>query len=123
MRRRLHLALPLRLRLAALGADPEGARAKQEEGLKAYADGRFDDAVDAFRTAYALDDEPIYLFSWGQAEVARGDCAAAVEVRMRPSEAGNAVNGDFMWGGYTGCMRCGHPGPSSLGGAGGGGRR
>jgi tetratricopeptide (TPR) repeat protein len=46
-------------------------------GLRAYAVGRYDQAIDAFQQAYQLDPTPDLLYALAQAQRMKGDCKAA----------------------------------------------
>ena len=57
-------------------------------GQERYADGEFEDAAAALQRAYELDDRPLFLYAWAQAERQSGDCAAAVKLYERFLESG-----------------------------------
>lgn len=63
------------LLVAALAAEP-GSDA--EAGVKAFADGRYEDAARILERAYAVEPEPALLFAWAQAERYAGHCDVAV---------------------------------------------
>jgi tetratricopeptide (TPR) repeat protein len=60
-------------------------------GLRAYAVGRYDQAIEAFQQAYQLDPTPDLLYALAQAQRMKGDCKAAATsyrayLRTGPSE-------------------------------------
>lgn len=63
------------LLVAALAAEP-GSDA--EAGVKAFADGRYEDAARILERAYAVEPDPALLFAWAQAERYAGHCDVAV---------------------------------------------
>jgi tetratricopeptide (TPR) repeat protein len=72
----------------AVAAPADDLRAS---GLRAYAVGRYDQAIEAFQQAYQLDPTPDLLYALAQAQRMKGDCrAAAVSyrayLRTGPSE-------------------------------------
>ncbi|MEZ4400703.1 MAG: protein kinase [Kofleriaceae bacterium] len=70
--------------LASRGsARAEDASATFERGLKAYAEGQYADAAEAFERAYAARPAAGVLFNLAQARRKAGQCAAAVEAYRR----------------------------------------
>lgn len=63
----------LALTLAATVASPEA-----DEGVKAFAEGRYEDAARILGQAYEAEPEPELLFAWAQAERYAGHCDEAV---------------------------------------------
>lgn len=55
-----------------------GPRSDAEEGVEAFAEGRYDDAARILERAYAATPEPPLLFAWAQAERYAGRCDVAV---------------------------------------------
>ena len=49
-----------------------------ERGLRAYAVGHYDDAIDSFQRGYELAPRADFLYALGQAQRMKGDCRAAV---------------------------------------------
>lgn len=71
---------------AARGEPPAmapAARAHLEDGLRAYAARDWGEAIAEFRTGYAIDPHPDFLFPWAQATRLSGDCAAALPLYRR----------------------------------------
>ena len=64
-------------------AGEEEADAEFQRGVERYEAGSHEEASAAFEHAYALDANPLYLFSWAQAEVAADHCEQAVIVFRR----------------------------------------
>lgn len=65
--------------LAAADDDPRArARTLTREGLRAFEDGRYATAIDAFEEAYALAPLPALLLNIAQAHRLDGDCRAAL---------------------------------------------
>jgi len=60
---------------AALAAEPNP---DAEAGVKAFAEGRYDDAARILERAYAVAPDPVLLFAWAQAERYAGRCDVAV---------------------------------------------
>jgi tetratricopeptide (TPR) repeat protein len=60
---------------AALAAEPAP---DAEAGVKAFAEGRYDDAARILERAYAAEPDPTLLFAWAQAERYAGRCDVAV---------------------------------------------
>jgi tetratricopeptide (TPR) repeat protein len=71
----LLLAIPLSAR-----ADDPKAEAKQhiDRASTLHKDGRFAEALDELKTAYALDPQPQLLFAMGQIHVSLGQCPKAI---------------------------------------------
>lgn len=62
-----------------------------ERGLRSYAVGRYDEAIDAFQRGYEIEPRPDFLYALGQAQRMRGDCKAAAAsyrayLRTSPAE-------------------------------------
>ena len=66
------LVAPLRA-TAAPSATTRSAKEEYQDGLRAYAAARFDEAAAAFERAYALAPRPLILFNVGQARRKMGD--------------------------------------------------
>ena len=60
---------------AALAAEPSP---DAEAGVKAFAEGRYDDAARILERVYAVEPDPALLFAWAQAERYAGRCDVAV---------------------------------------------
>lgn len=60
---------------AALAAEPSS---DAEAGVKAFAEGRYEDAARILERAYASEPDPALLFAWAQAERYAGRCDVAV---------------------------------------------
>lgn len=63
-----------------------------DEGLEAYAKGKFDVAVSRFEAAYHIDPNPVLLYAWAQAERKRNNCDRAHDlyqkyIDSKPTEA------------------------------------
>ena len=73
----------------ALGPGPaQDAQAPAaERAEEAFAAGRWDEAAEAFATAYAEDANPRYLYAQAQATRKAGDCRAAIELYAQFLEA------------------------------------
>ena len=59
------------------------ARREFERATSLYAQGRYDDALDAYARAYALTDAPELLFNIGQCHAALGEQQAAIRAYRR----------------------------------------
>jgi tetratricopeptide (TPR) repeat protein len=62
-----------------------------QRGLRSYAVGRYDEAIDAFQRGYELSARADFLYALGQAQRMKGDCRAAIAsyrayLRTAPSE-------------------------------------
>ncbi len=66
----------------ALPANAE-AKAHLANGTEHYKRSEFDDAVEEFRKGYEIEADPVFLYSWAQAERRRGNCAASVKLYQR----------------------------------------
>ena len=68
-----------------------GARAHLERGLSAYADHKWNQAIEELRAGYQIDPHPDFLFPWAQATRLSGDCAGALPLYRRAlAEAASA---------------------------------
>jgi tetratricopeptide (TPR) repeat protein len=70
------VALVVTLAIAPL-ARAAPADALLESGLRSYAVGRYDEAIDAFQRGFKLDGRADFLYALGQAQRMKGDCKAA----------------------------------------------
>jgi tetratricopeptide (TPR) repeat protein len=73
----IHLGRPAR----AQELEPrEQAHARSDEGLAAFNQGRYREAIALFDEAYALSPMPLLLFNSAQAHRLKGDCQEALEL-------------------------------------------
>ncbi|MDZ4693996.1 MAG: hypothetical protein SGI86_02540 [Deltaproteobacteria bacterium] len=56
---------------------PSSSQQRYDDGLAAYAEHRFAEAIAAFAAAYALEERADILFAWAQATRLAGECDAA----------------------------------------------
>lgn len=78
------IAVVLAAPLAAHAEDPKvEAKHHVERATQLHKDGRFADALDELKTAYALDPEPQLLYAMGQLLVKLGRCAEAINYYQR----------------------------------------
>jgi len=87
MRTVVALALLLFARIAVAAPGDE----LLQRGLRSYAVGRYDEAIDAFQRGYELSARADFLYALGQAQRMKGDCRAAIAsyrayLRTAPSE-------------------------------------
>lgn len=61
----------------------EEARGHFERGQAAFADGEYETAITELKAAYAIEEAPILLYAWAQAERLAGDCERAIELYAR----------------------------------------
>jgi len=61
----------------------EEARGHFERGQAAFAEGEYDKAITELKAAYAIEEAPILLYAWAQAERLAGDCERAIELYAR----------------------------------------
>jgi tetratricopeptide (TPR) repeat protein len=94
-----------------------------KDGSKAYADGRYDDAIAKMQKAYELSPKPEILFALAQAERLGGHCPAAIHhykqvlERMTDIETAKLVQGNISLcehteGAEDGQARSPQPGPA-----------
>src|SRR6516162_1923004 len=64
----------------AVADEPAGTQAREHFAVahKLFAEGRFADAADEFKRAYALDPVPKYLYDAAQSARLAGECAQAI---------------------------------------------
>src|SRR5690606_31710618 len=85
------VAAPTTDETAAAPTTDETVAASERElqaGLAAYAEGEFATALEHFERAYGLHPSPDYLYAWAQAARSSGDCATAVDLYRRFTDAG-----------------------------------
>jgi len=70
---------------ATATAEPKSEEAKTRlaDGLKLFNEEDFDGAVAEFTEGYAIEPDPIFLYTMGQAELNREDCPTAVKLFSR----------------------------------------
>lgn len=59
------------------------ARGHFERGQAAFAEGEYETAITELKAAYAIEEAPILLYAWAQAERLAGDCDRAIELYAR----------------------------------------
>lgn len=68
---------------AAAEGTPSEAEALSEQAVEAFGDKRYDESIDLFEQAFALNANPNYLFNIGRVYEEKGDLAKAVEFYQR----------------------------------------
>lgn len=77
------LAFTLGVASPVTAAPKDDAAPSLRAGLQAYKEARYEDAIEQFEAAYAIDPNPAYLYAWAQAERESGDCQSAVRLYER----------------------------------------
>jgi tetratricopeptide (TPR) repeat protein len=77
------LVLVLSARLAHGGDSKEEAKEHVARATELHKDGKFREALDELKTAYALDPNPTLLYAMGQMYVSVGECAQAIAFYQR----------------------------------------
>lgn len=80
----------------SLSAEDEQARALYVEGDRRYAEGRYDEAVDLFRQAYALSPQPLLLYNMVNSLERMGDYAEAARVLRQYIDSGDVADADTL---------------------------
>lgn len=79
-------ALAIACSLALVGAParalPTDAEAKLhlEKGTELFKAGEFDAAIEEYKKGYDIQEDPVFLYAWAQAELRQEHCAAAVKL-------------------------------------------
>lgn len=63
--------------------EDDEARGHFERGQAAFAAGEYETAITELKAAYAIEEAPILLYAWAQAERLAGDCERAIELYAR----------------------------------------
>ena len=92
------VALLMAPALVHAAGDPDKAASYDRRGKKAYAKGRWDDAIAAFELAYKADPQPRYLFNIGRSHEQKGELATAVDFveRYLKAEEDEAEKADAL---------------------------
>ncbi|MCA9720603.1 MAG: hypothetical protein KC468_38425, partial [Myxococcales bacterium] len=76
-------AQPAKERAGESNAIDLEAKAHLDRALELYTAGEYEEAIREFRSGYAIDPSPMFLFAWAQAERLTGDCLRAAELYRR----------------------------------------